>query len=355
MEGERIFVKGNEAVSMGAIDAGLKAYFGYPITPQNEIPEFMSQHLPKAGGAFIQAESEVASINMVLGAAASGARAMTSSSSPGISLMQEGISYMAGSEIPCVVVNMMRGGPGLGDINTAQGDYYQSTRGGGHGDYRTPCLAPATCQEAYDMTREAFDWAFKYRTPVLVVGDAILGQMKEPLIRREPRPADPGEAADWRLDGAKGRGRRILRSLYLAEGMLADVNRRLAAKYLDMRSRARAEQFMTEDAELVVVSFGSIGRIVKSAVRKLRAKGRKVGLFRPITLYPFPEQELRDLAYSGKRFLTIEHNLGQMVDDVRLAVRGHSDSDFFGALSGTIPTPDYFEAAIERACAGETL
>lgn len=351
----RIFVKGNEAVAMGAIDAGLKGYFGYPITPQNEIPEFMSQHLPEAGGAFVQAESEVAAINMVLGAAATGVRAMTSSSSPGVSLMQESLSYMAGSETPCVVVNMMRGGPGLGDINTAQGDYYQSTRGGGHGDYRTPCLAPATCQEAYDMTREAFDWAFTHRTPVLIVGDAILGQMKEPITRRPALELDPRQGEDWRLTGAKGRPRRILRSLHLAEGMLAAVNLRLQDKYRDMQALARAEEFMTDDAELVAVAFGSTGRIVKSAVRKLRARGLKVGLFRPQTLFPFPEQALRDLAYSGKRFLTVEHNMGQMVDDVRLAIRGLGDSGFFGALPGNLPTPDEFEAAIARAHAGEAL
>jgi 2-oxoglutarate ferredoxin oxidoreductase subunit alpha len=355
MEGGRIFVKGNEAVAMGAIDAGLKGYFGYPITPQNEIPEYMSKHLPKAGGAFVQAESEVAAVNMVLGAAASGARAMTSSSSPGISLMQESISYMAGSEIPCVIVNMMRGGPGLGDINTAQGDYFQSTRGGGHGDYRTPCLAPSTCQEAYDMTREAFEWAFKYRTPTLVVGDGILGQMKEPLVRRVPCPPGPDEGSDWRLGGPPalpGRPRRALRSLYLNEGELAQVNLRLRDKYRAMQAEARADQFLTEDAELVVVAFGSIGRIVKSAIRKLRARGHKIGLFRPITLFPFPDLALRDLAYGGRRFLTIEHNLGQMVDDVRLAVRGLADSDFYGALSGTIPTPDEFEAAMEQAITG---
>jgi len=352
MDDARIFVKGNEAVAMGALDAGLKAYFGYPITPQNEIPEFMCEHLPAAGGAFVQAESEVASINMVLGAAAMGVRAMTSSSSPGISLMQEGISYLAGSELPCVIVNMMRGGPGLGDINTAQADYYQSTRGGGHGDYRTPCLAPASCQEAYDMTREAFDWAFEHRTPVLIVGDAILGQMKEPLTRRAPRPADPAEGQAWRLTGASGRPARIIRSLRLAEGTLAQHNLHLQAGYRAMQSLARSESFLTEDADLVVVAFGSIGRIVKSAVRKLRAKGMAVGLVRPITLYPFPDVALRSLAQAGKRFLTIEHNMGQMVDDVRLAVRGLADSEFFGALPGNLPTPDEFEEAIAKAFAG---
>jgi 2-oxoglutarate ferredoxin oxidoreductase subunit alpha len=355
MEGGRIFVKGSEAVALGALDAGIKGYFGYPITPQNEIPEYMSKYLPEAGGAFVQAESECAAINMVLGAAAAGKRAMTSSSGPGISLMQECISNMSSSETPCVIVNMMRGGPGVGDINTAQGDYFQSTRGGGHGDYRTPCLAPSTCQEAYDMTREAFDLAFAYRTPVLVVGDAILAQMKEPLTRREPRPADPDEGSEWRLGETSGPGRRILRSLHLAEGKLAEVNLRLQEKYRALKQQTRAEQFLTEDAELVVVAFGSTGRIVKSGIRKLRAKGLKVGLVRPITLYPFPEQVLRDLASCGKRFLTIEHNMGQMVDDVRLAVRGLSDSDFYGALPGYLPSPDDFQAAIERACAGASL
>ncbi|WP_243438137.1 3-methyl-2-oxobutanoate dehydrogenase subunit VorB [Fundidesulfovibrio soli] len=348
----RIFVKGNEAVSMGAIDAGLKGYFGYPITPQNEIPEFMSLHLPKAGGAFVQAESEMAAINMVLGAAATGARAMTSSSSPGVSLMQESFSYMAASETPCVVVNMMRGGPGLGDINTAQGDYFQATRGGGHGDYRTPVLAPSTCQEAYDLTREAFDIAFRFRTPVMILGDAILGQMKEPITRGEPRPADPAESADWGLSGAKGREQRVFRSLFLAEGLLTAVNQRLRAKFEAMSSLTRCESFMTDDAELVVVSFGSIARIVKSSIRKLRARGLKVGLLRPITLFPFPSEAIADLARQGKRLLTIEHNMGQMLDDVRLAVCGIADSAFHGTLSGTIPTPDEYEAAIEAALTG---
>jgi 2-oxoglutarate ferredoxin oxidoreductase subunit alpha len=352
MSGERIFVKGNEAVSMGAIDAGLKGYFGYPITPQNEIPEYMSKHLPEAGGAFVQAESEVASINMVLGAAAAGARTMTSSSGPGMSLMQEAISYMAGSELPCVIVNMMRGGPGLGDINTAQGDYHQATRGGGHGDYRTLCLAPSSCQEAYDMTREAFDLAFEHRTPVLIVGDAILGQMKEPLARREPFKPSPDEGRTWRIGQTSGPDRRIICSLRLADGALAKHNLHLQEKYAGWDRLVRCEEYLTDDAELVAVAFGSIGRIVKSAVRKLRAKGLKAGLVRPITLYPFPEKALRSLAVKGKRFLTIEHNMGQMVDDVRLAIRGVADSDFFAALPGNMPTPDEFEAAIERALAG---
>jgi len=349
---ERIFIKGNEAIAHGALAAGCRCYFGYPITPQNEIPEFMAKHMPAAGGAFVQAESELAAINMVLGACATGTRSMTSSSGLGISLMQESISYMAGSEIPAVFVNMMRGGPGLGDINTAQGDYYQATRGGGHGDYRTLTLAPSTGQEAYDLTRLAFELAFKYRNPTLVLGDAILGQMKEPVTVDPPAPQAPDEAADWRLNGCDGRPRRVHKSIYLAEGELAALNIRLQEKFRSMDAEVRYEALHTEDAELVAVAFGSIGRIVKTAVRKLRAKGHKVGLLRPITLYPFPEQALRDLAYSGKRFLTLEHNMGQMVDDVRLAVRGLADSDFFGALPGNMPFPDEFEAAILRALQG---
>jgi 2-oxoglutarate ferredoxin oxidoreductase subunit alpha len=267
---------------------------------------------------------------------------MTSSSSPGISLKQEAISYMAGSELPGVIVNMSRGGPGLGDINPSQGDYFQSTRGGGHGDYRTLVLAPATCQEAYDLTIKAFELAFKYRNPVLVLGDAIVGQMKEPVLPWKPDNLDANEASDWGLDGAKGRPARLLKSLFLADGALAAHNRRLLAKHEAMRAEIAFETFELDDAELVVVAFGSIGRIAKSAVRTLRKAGHKVGLFRPITLYPFPSDALRELAATGKRFLTIEHNLGQMVEDVRLAVRGLADSEFYGHLPGNIPSPDDF-------------
>ena len=339
---EKIFIKGNEAVAYGAIAAWCTCYFGYPITPQNEIPEMLSQALPEAGGAFVQAESEVAAGNMLLGAASTGVRAMTSSSSPGISLMQETISYMAGSELPAVLVNMNRGGPGLGDIGSAQGDYYQSTRGGGHGDYRTLVLAPSTCQEAYDMMGEAFDLAFKYRNPVLVLGDGIVGTMKEPVELKKMGEPDTHDAASWELSGAKGREKRLIKSLFLEEGALATHNRRLAAKYEAMKKDARAETFMADDAELIIVAYGSIGRIAKSAVRKLRANNHKVGLVRPITLFPFPEGPLRELADKGKRFLTIEHNTGQMVDDVRLAIRTVADSDFFGIMPGDIPGADDF-------------
>ncbi len=352
MSSKRIFIKGNEAIAHGALAAGCRCYFGYPITPQNDIPEMLSSAMPAAGGEFVQAESEVAAANMLLGAAACGVRAMTTSSSPGVSLMQEAISYMAGSELPGVLVNMNRGGPGLGDIGPSQGDYFQSVKGGGHGDYRTMVLAPATCQECYDLTFEAFDLAFKYRNPVLILGDAIVGQMKEPVMPREARPVDPAEGAAWKLTGRGERAPRLLKSLFLEDGALAGQNMRLRDKYEAMRAEVRYEAFETEDADLIVVAYGSIGRIAKSAVRTLRAEGLRVGLFRPVTLYPFPEAALRALAGQGKRFLTIEHNLGQMVEDVRLAVRGITDSEFFGFFPGNLPTPEDFTGPIRAAVKG---
>lgn len=345
----RIFIKGNEAIARGALAAGCTCYFGYPITPQNDIPEFMSTAIVKEGGEFVQAESEVAAANMLLGAAAAGARALTTSSSPGVSLMQEAISYMAGSELPGVIVNMNRGGPGLGDIGSSQGDYFQSTRGGGHGDYRTLVLAPGTCQEGYDMMIEAFDLAFKYRNPVLVLGDAIVGQMKEPVIPWTPEKAENYGVEDWCIEGAKDRGPRLLKSLFLTDGALAKQNRHLQDKYEAMKAEARADIFECDDAELVVVAYGSIGRIVKSSVRRLRAEGHNVGLVRPLTLYPFPEEPIRALAEKGKRFLTIEQNCGQMVEDVRLSIRGLADSDFYGHMPGNLPgSDDFVEAIVAR-------
>ena len=352
MSAKRVFIKGNEAIGQGALAAGCRCYFGYPITPQNDIPEMLSSAMPAAGGQFVQAESEVAAANMLLGAAACGVRAMTTSSSPGVSLMQEAISYMAGSELPGVIVNMNRGGPGLGDIGPSQGDYFQSVKGGGHGDYRTLTLAPATCQECYDLTFTAFELAYKYRNPVLILGDAIVGQMKEPVTPREPLPIDPAEGGDWKLTGRGERAPRLLKSLFLEDGALAGQNRLLQKKYEAMRAEVLFEDFETADADLVVVAYGSIGRIAKTAVRVLRAEGLKVGLLRPITLYPFPEEALRALAAAGKRFLTIEHNLGQMVDDVRLAVRGLADSDFYGVFPGNLPTPDEFVEPIRAAAKG---
>ncbi|MCF8104253.1 MAG: 3-methyl-2-oxobutanoate dehydrogenase subunit VorB [Desulfohalobiaceae bacterium] len=342
-------VKGNEAIALGAMAAGCECYFAYPITPQSEIPELLSEVLVQAGGQFVQAESEIAAANMLLGATACGKRAMTSSSSPGIALKQEAISYMAGSQLPGVIVNICRGGPGLGSIDPSQGDYYQTTRGGGHGDYRTLTLAPASCQEAYDLTIRAFDLAFLYRNPVVVLGDAILGQMKEPIKDWKERTVQDGKGLDWSLSGARNRGPRLLKSLYLSDGALAGHNRRLQEKYQSMRKECDWEEYRTRDADLIVVSFGSMGRIAKSSVRMLREKKEKIGLFRPITLYPFPEEPLERLAAQGKRFLTVENNAGQMVDDVRLAIRRHADSGLHCVLPGQLANPEDLLGTIEKA------
>ncbi|MBO4311598.1 MAG: 3-methyl-2-oxobutanoate dehydrogenase subunit VorB [Desulfovibrionaceae bacterium] len=334
MSDERILIKGNEAVAYAAVSAGCKCFFGYPITPQNEIPEVLSKILPESGGEFVQAESEVGSANMLLGAGACGVRAMTSTSGPGIDLMQEGISYMIGSQIPAVIVNMSRGGPGLGSIDASQADYFQATRGGSHGAGRTFVFAPSTCQECYDMVQDAFDIAFKYRTPVLVLGDAIIGQLKEPVLRHAPRNKQDDKAEGWRVEGMGDRAPRLLKSVYLEDGALAARNEMLEAKYKAMRADIRVETIDTEDADLVVVAFGSMGRIARSAVQLAREAGHKVGLFRPQTLFPFPSEQLEELAKQGKRFLVIEQNAGQMLDDVRLAIRHYADADFFGVMPG---------------------
>ena len=326
MNDGRILIKGNEAVAYGALDAGCRCYFGYPITPQNEIPEAMSGLLPENGGQFVQAESELAASAMLLGAGACGIPAMTSSSSCGIALMQESLSYMAGSQIPGVIVNMMRGGPGLGDIGPSQGDYFQAVKGGGNGDHRNFVLAPSTAQECYDFMFRAFRLAFA--NPVMVLGDAIVAQIKEG-VRRQP-PADALTADDyaalsasWRLEGYGKRGPeatpRLLKSVYLAEGALAERNVLLMRKYEAMRAHVAWEEWQCEDAELIVVAFGSIARIARSAVRQLREQGCRVGLFRPITLFPFPEAALRRVA-RDRRLLVMEQNTGQMVEDVRLAL-----------------------------------
>jgi 2-oxoglutarate ferredoxin oxidoreductase subunit alpha len=331
-------VNGNEAIARGAIAAGCKFYFGYPITPQNEIPEYLSKHLPEVGGTFIQAESEIASVNMLLGAGATGARAMTSSSSPGISLKQEGISYLAGSEIPGVIVNMSRSGPGLGGISPSQGDYFQATRGGGHGDYRTLVLAPFSVQENYDLTALAFDLADKYRNPVVILADALLGQMKEPIILRPVTPQSFDKS--WALTGAKGRPPQFLKSLYLNEGDLTRHNWKLFQKYQQMKAEIRFETDLTDDARMVVVAFGSVARIIKTSIRMAREEGMQVGLFRPITLFPYPEEALFRLSQKVDHFFVVELNTGQMVEDVKLSVDKGARVDFYGRPPGSIPTPD---------------
>ena len=336
---ESKLVQGNEAVAMGAIEAGCRFYFGYPITPQNEIPEYMAAHLPEIGGTFLQAESEIASINMLLGACATGARAMTSSSSPGISLKQEGISYMCGSEVPGVIVNMSRSGPGLGGISPSQGDYFQSTRGGGHGDYRTIVLAPNSVQENYSLTMKAFDLAEKYRNPVMILGDALLGQMKEPIkLYKYKKKEFPKE---WILEGARGRDARLIKSLYLSEGELTDFNWYLHKKYRSMKREIKYETQSLDDAKLVLVAFGSVARILKTVLGMAREKGMKIGLFRPITLYPYPYDALGKVAQSVKNFMSVELNTGQMVEDVRLSLADKGTVvDFYGRPPGSIPSPD---------------
>lgn len=351
---ERRLIKGNEAVVHGALAAGVRCYFGYPITPQNEIPELFASLLPEYGGQFVQAESEVGAINMLLGAAACGVRALVSSSGPGVSLMQEGLSYMAGSELPGVLVDMARGGPGLGDLCPTQGDYFQATRGGGHGDYRTLVLAPSTCQECHDMVPWAFDLAFRYRNPVIILGDAMVGQMKEPVVCLPPAaPAGPdyvrsGDGAQtWRLEGKGTRPARLLKSVWLNNNDLSVRTRILMDKYTAARSEAKAEMVGVDDADLVLVAFGSVGRIARALVSRLRKEGKKPGLVRPLTLYPFPDDALRSLAEQGKRFLVLEQNTGQMVEDVRLTVAGRAQVDWFGILPGRFPgTDDILEAVL---------
>jgi 2-oxoglutarate/2-oxoacid ferredoxin oxidoreductase subunit alpha len=345
---EKFFMKGNEVIAEAAIQAGCRFYAGYPITPQNEIPEYMSWRMLDVGGAFIQAESEVAAINMVYGAAACGARAMTSSSSPGISLKQEGISYLAGSELPAVIVNMERGGPGLGNISGSQADYFQAVKGGGHGDFKLLVYAPYNIQELWELTMLAFDKADEYRTPVMILGDGILGQMMEPFLPTTyVKPELPEKT--WALTGCKGREPNVIKSLYMGDGELEYRNSLLQEKYRRMKEReVRFEAREVDDAALIVVAFGSAARIALSAVRRLRNEGLEVGLFRPITLFPFPEQQLHTLAGDGRSFLTVELNAGQMVEDVRLSVNGKSDVYFYGRPGGAIVSPDEVQEQIER-------
>ena len=335
---ERILMCGNEALAEAAIIAGVDAYFGYPITPQNEITAYMSRRMPEEGRVFLQSESELAAINMVFGASATGKRAMTTSSSPGISLMQEGISYLSGAELPAVVVNVMRGGPGLGNIAPSQGDYFQATRGGGHGDYRTIVLGPSTVQELVDCMPLAFDLADAYRMTVMVLADGILGQMMEPaVLGKKPRRQLPPK--DWALTGAKNRDQNIVRSLWLKDGALEELNYKLQAKYKQVqRNEVLCEQYETEDAEIIVVAYGVAARIVRSAASKARAEGIKVGLIRPITLWPFPSEQISKAADNWPIFLTVEMSCGQMVEDVKLAVAGKAPVVFYGRPGGGVPT-----------------
>lgn len=344
---EREIWKGSEAIAEAAIRGGCRGFFGYPITPQNEIPEYMSKRMPEVGGVFVQSESEIAAINMVYGAAASGIRAMTSSSSPGISLKQEGISYMAATELPGVIVNVNRGGPGLGSIQPSQCDYYQATRGGGNGDYRTIVFAPANLQETVDIMQEAFDIADKYRNPVLFLVDGLIGQMMEPIhwnnIEHKKAPEK-----DWSAGGRRGRDHNnFITSLTIDAPDCERVNEELQEKYKLMEANeCRFEEDMTEDAEIIIVAYGTTARISLTAIENLRAKGIKAGMLRPITIWPYPYEAIYELAKKEcvKAFLSVEMSAGQMVDDIKLGVKGLKPVEFHGRMGGMIPGVKEIEA-----------
>jgi 2-oxoglutarate ferredoxin oxidoreductase subunit alpha len=333
-------MKGNEALAEAAILAKCDAYFGYPITPQSEVLEYLAKEMPKRGGIVLQAESEVASINMIYGAAGAGGRVMTSSSSPGISLMQEGISYLAGAELPCLVVNVNRAGPGLGTIQPSQGDYFQATRGGGHGDYRTIVLAPASVQEMSDFVFLGFELADKYRNPVMILSDGAIGQMMEKVTFYKKEIVKPEKP--WATVGKKkGKERNFITSLYIKPERMEQHNLKLQGKFKEMeKNEVRFQEIMTDDAEYIFVAFGLSARICHKAVNLAREKGIKAGLFRPITLYPFPYEKIAKLSEKAKMFMSVELNSGQMVEDVRLAVGKTTPVEFHGRLGGMVPTPE---------------
>ena len=342
--------KGNEAIGEAAIRAGCDAYFGYPITPQSEVPEYMSVHMPEHGRVFLQTESEVSTINMLYGAGGSGVRVMTSSSSPGIALMQEGISYLCGAEVPCVIVSCMRGGPGLGTIQPSQGDYYQATRGGGNCDYRNIVLAPYNMQETVDFVQEAFDIADQYRNPCIVVVDGLIGQMIEPIEWHEvPHRELPPK--DWASTGVHGRDHRnIINSLFIDPVDCDKHNDHLQEKYKKMEeNEVRYAEVELEDAETVIVAYGTPARVALTAIDQLREKGVKVGMFRPITLWPFPYARLEELSKESriKKFLVVEMSAGQMIDDVRMAVCGRKPIEFLGHCGGVIPSMEEIMEAVE--------
>ena len=335
----KVLMKGNEAIAEAAIRAGCEAYYGYPITPQTEVLEYMARRMPALKRAFVQAESELGAINMVYGAACTGARVMTTTSSPGYSLMQEGISYIVCSQLPAVVVNVMRGGPGLGNIQPAQGDYLQMTKGGGHGDYNTIVLAPSTVQETVDLIIEAFDLADKYRWLVTVIADGMIGQIMEPVELPEMREVERRQQP-WALTGAKGRPKNVITSLYLGGPNLERVNLELQATIKEIvANEVRYETFMADDAKILIASYGTAARIARTAIRQARKEGIKAGLFRPITVFPFPYAELRETA-QGKQILVVELNAGQMLEDVRLAMKDEVPITFYGRMGGVVPLPE---------------
>jgi len=347
---EKVLMSGNHIIGEAAVRAGCRFYAGYPITPQNELTEYMASAMSRlSDGTFIQAESEVAAINMVIGASMAGCRAMTSSSSPGISLKQEGISFLSALELPAVIVNCMRGGPGLGNIAPSQGDYFQATRGGGHGDYRNIVLAPGSGQEIADLTAKAFEYADKYRTPVMILQDGMMGQMMEPVVF--PEPIDPTmlPPKPWALDGADGRPSRVIKSLLLDPLVEEALNWRLFARYEEIsRAIQAAETFMISDADLAVIAYGTAARIAKGAVKRARQAGLKVGLFRPITLWPFPREPLLEINKNIKNFLVFEMSTGQMVEDVKLSLEGAGRVHFYGRPGGPVSTPHEIEGEIKK-------
>jgi len=339
---EKVLLKGNEIMAEAAIQAGCRFFAGYPITPQNEVPEYMSRRMPEAGGTFIQAEAELSAINMLFGAAAAGVRCMTSSSSPGISLKQEGISYITAAELPCVIANVQRGGPGLGNIRASQADYFQAVKGGGHGDYRLIVLAPSTVPELYELTMNAFDYADYYRNPALILSDGILGQMSEPTEIKPYEPILYLPEKDYILDGCKNREPRIVKTLFLHPvDSLTRHNIGLREKYEKIQKELPlAEQYYTDDAELIIAAYGITGRISKGAVDLAKQEGLKVGLIRPITLWPFPARYFEKPAEKARKFLVVEMSNGQFVEDVRLAIKCKKDVEFLGAGGGWYPTPE---------------
>ena len=350
----KILMKGNEEFGKAAMVAGCKYFFGYPITPQSELPEYLSRELPAIGGTFVQAESEVAAINMVYGAGGCGARVLTSSSSPGIALKQEGITYCAGAEVPCVILNVVRGGPGLGSIQPSQSDYFMTTRGGGDGDYRTPVYAPASVQEACDMIMDAFDVAELYRTPVLVLLDGMIGQMMEPVDFDKPRkqrelPSKEG----WATTGTKGKRKpNIINSLYLSPEILEEHNYHLQRKYdVIEANELQYEMDRTEDAELVFVAYGTMARVVKNCVNEMRAEGYKVGLIRPKTVWPYPYKAFDEIP-ACKNLFVIEMSLGQMVEDVKLGSNGRYPVHFYGRPGGMVPEPKEIIARAKEIMGG---
>jgi 2-oxoglutarate/2-oxoacid ferredoxin oxidoreductase subunit alpha len=350
----KVLMKGNEVIAEAAIHSGCKYFFGYPITPQSELVAYMARRLPEVDGLFLQAESEIAAINMVYGAASAGVRVMTSSSSPGFSLKQEGISFLAGAELPAVLVNIARGGPGLGNIQPSQSDYFQATKGGGHGDYYTPVLAPSTLQEIVELTKVAFDLADEYRTPVILMGDGMLGQMMEPVEFSNERIADVSKK-DWATTGTRGDGPpRHITSLQLNDINLENHNYSLQKKYETIKQReARFDTYRAQDAEYFIVAYGTVSRIAKNAIDAARDAGLKVGMIRPITLWPFPQEPFYEYREVAKAFLSVEMSTGQMVEDVRLAVNGKAPVSFFGRTGGVIPNHKEILKAIFDLAGGE--